>query len=143
MLPMQSRTLSNSLRPRSVVTRLLIVSAAALSFSACSSSSSSSGPAATVPADVGLQVVAGPGIKFDAPAYTAKSGDVKVLYTNRDSQRHTLAIVDSTGKTLPGEMEVVKSGSTDVKTYALAAGTYKLICTVPGHNAMKATLTVS
>ena len=140
---MKSRTLSASLRPRSVVTRCLIACSAALAFSACSSSSSSSGPAATVPADIGLQIVAGPGIKFDMPSYTAKAGDVKVLYTNRDSQRHTLAIIDSTGKTLPGEMEVVKSGSTDVKSYTLAAGTYKIICTVPGHNAMKANLTVS
>lgn len=140
---MKSRTHSRSVRSRSVVARLLIAGSVALTFSACSSSSSSSGPAATVPADIGLQVIAGPGIKFDVPSYTAKAGDVKVLYTNRDSQRHTLAFVDSTGKALPGEMEVVKSGSTDVKTYALAAGTYKIICTVPGHNAMKATLIVS
>ena len=140
---MKFRPPHRTFRPRPVVARLLIVSAAVLSFSACSSSSSSNGTPATVPADIGLQVVSGPGIKFDATAYTAKAGDVKVLYTNRDSQRHTLAIVDSTGKTLPGEMEVAKSGATDVKSYTLAAGTYKIICTVPGHNAMKATLTVS
>jgi plastocyanin len=90
-----------------------------------------------------VQVLAGPGIKFDLAEYTATAGPVKVVYVNRDSQRHTLAIIDSEGKTLSGELEVAKSGATATHDYTLAAGTYKLICTVPGHQNMKATLTVS
>ena len=95
------------------------------------------------PAPAELQVLAGPGIKFDLPEYATTAGVVHVIYVNRDSQRHTLAIVGSDGKTVAKELEVVKSGSKAEGDYTLAAGTYKLICTVPGHNAMKATLKVS
>lgn len=129
--------------PRAVVARTLVAGLAALAFSACSSSSSSNATTATVPADIGLHVIAGPGIRFDTGSYTATAGEVKVLYTNNDSQRHTLAIIDPAGKSLPGELEVAKSGATDTGSYTLTPGTYKIICTVPGHTNMKATLTVS
>jgi uncharacterized cupredoxin-like copper-binding protein len=34
-------------------------------------------------------------------------------------------------------------GRSDSGTLTLQAGTYTIICTIPGHSAMKATLTVS
>ena len=98
--------------------------------------------AETVPADVGLEVDAGPGIKFATTSYSAVAGDVKVVYKNLDAQRHTLAIIAADGTTLPGELEVFKSGDIEVRNFTLVSGTYKLICTVPGHENMKATLDV-
>jgi plastocyanin len=121
-------------------------SAASTASQASTAGTSPTSPTAATtpaPAPAELQVIAGPGIKFDLPEYATTAGVVHVVYVNRDSQRHTLAIVGSDGKTVAKELEVVKSGSKAEGDYTLAAGTYKLICTVPGHNAMKATLTVS
>ena len=42
----------------------------------------------------------------------------------------------------PGELEVAKSGALKTGEYTLAAGTYKILCLIPGHENMKATLTV-
>lgn len=95
------------------------------------------------PKPVTLQVFAGPGIKLDLPEYTSQAGPVHLIYVNRDSQRHTLAVVGSDGKAIGKELEVVRSGDKAEGDYTLAAGSYKLICTVPGHNNMKGTLTVS
>ena len=138
---MKIQSVNRSSHRDSVFSSSLIVGLAAIAFSACGGSSSGS-PAETVPADVGLEVDAGPGIKFAATSYTAAAGDVKVAYRNVDAQRHTLAIIAADGTTLPGELEVFKSGDIDVRSYTLAIGTYKLICTVPGHENMKATLDV-
>jgi len=117
--------------------------ALALALSACGSDSGSSS-ADTVPTDVGLEVDAGPGIKFGSTEYeTAAGTDVTIALVNKDTQKHSLVVVQPDGKTLPGELEVGKSGSVDVGTFDLAAGTtYELLCLVPGHENMKATLTV-
>ena len=116
-----------------------LLAAAVVATSACGSASNS---AATLPADVGLEVDAGPGIRFDATGYTVNAGKVKVAYVNRDSQRHTLVIIDANKVQLPGELEVATSGAFELKEYDLQPGTYTLFCNVPGHQNMKATLTV-
>ena len=116
---------------------LLAVPAA---VTACGSSSSSSN---TVPADVGLEVIAGPGIRWDKSDYTATAGTVKVALLNRDDQLHTMVIRAADGTVEPpGELEVAKSGALKTGEYTLAAGTYKILCLIPGHENMKATLTV-
>ena len=138
---MKIHSLVRSSDRSSVLTRALAVGVAAVAFSACGGSSSGS-TAETVPADVGLEVDAGPGIKFATTSYSAVAGDVKVVYKNLDAQRHTLAIIAADGTTLPGELEVFKSGDIEVRNFTLVSGTYKLICTVPGHENMKATLDV-
>ena len=114
---------------------------AALALAGCGSDSGS-GTSNTIPADVGLTVYAGPGIKFDKTEYTATAGTVKVAYSNRDAQRHTLAIITTDKVVVGGELTVGQNGDLDVGTYDLSAGTYTLQCTVPGHDAMKARLTV-
>ena len=138
---MKIHSLVRSSDHSSVLARALAVGVAAVAFSACGGSSSGS-TAETVPADVGLEVDAGPGIKFATTSYSAVAGDVKVVYKNLDAQRHTLAIIAADGTTLPGELEVFKSGDIEVRNFTLVSGTYKLICTVPGHENMKATLDV-
>jgi plastocyanin len=118
-----------------------IAGLAALTLAGCGSDSSSGG-SNTIPADAGLVVYAGPGIKFDQTAYTATAGSVKVVYSNRDAQRHTFDVVDSDKTVIGKELKVNKNGDVDTGTYDLPAGTYTVQCMVPGHEAMKATLTV-
>ena len=156
--------------PRMSVSNMFAAGIAIVALGACSSSGStvsSSAPASTdaavtttgssgttpgsssgettttaAPVPVTLQVFSGPGLKFDAANYTATAGVVHVVYENRDSQRHTLAFIGTDGKSVAKDLEVVKSGSKTEADITFVAGTYKVICTVPGHNAMKATLTV-
>ena len=115
---------------------------ALLTITACSSGSSGTSTPNTLPAGAGLVVRAEPGLRFDQTAYTAASGTVKVGYIDDDAQLHTLVIVSPDGSTLPHELEVNKSGAVDSGTYTLVPGTYKLLCRIPGHESMKATLTV-
>ena len=131
---------------RTTTTRRILAASvaglAALTLAACGSDSGS-GSSNTIPADAGLVVYAGPGIKFDKTDYAATAGSVKLAYSNRDAQRHSLAVVNDSKTVLGATLVVGKSGDLDVGTYDLPAGTYTLQCLVPGHENMKATLTVS
>jgi plastocyanin len=127
--------------PRTIVTSAAVTLAALAGLTACGSDGDST--AKTLPANVGLEVDAGPGIRYAKDSYTAIAGDVLVALVNNDTQRHTLLVIAEDGTTLPGHLEVAKSGAFDTKEFTLAAGTYKLICDVPGHEDMKATLTVN
>ena len=120
------------------------VLATALSLAACGSDdkggdSASSGP--TTPAD--LVVTGVDGLKWDKESYTATAGDVDVLQRNDSQQPHTLKIVAEDGSSIGAELKTTSKGDEDTGTYGLAAGTYTIICTVPGHGNMKADLTVS
>lgn len=126
--------------PRTIVTSAVVTLAALAGLTACGGDGD--GAANTLPADVGLEVDAGPGIRFAKDSYSAPAGDVLVALVNKDTQRHTMLIVAEDGRTLPGHLEVAKSGAFETNEYTLEAGTYKLICDVPGHEDMKATLTV-
>jgi plastocyanin len=65
-----------------------------------------------------------------------------VAYVNDDTIRHTLVVVKD-GTTVSGfELQVNKKGDIDSGSVTLDPGTYELICTVPGHQSMKAELTV-
>lgn len=114
---------------------------AALTLASCGSDSGG-GSSATIPADAGVVVYAGPGIKFDKTEYAATAGSVKIAYDNRDAQRHTLAVLNSSKTVIGAELKVNQNGDLDVGTYDLPAGTYTLQCLVPGHESMKASLTV-
>jgi plastocyanin len=114
--------------------------AISLVLPACSSSSSA--PAATVPADTDLVVLAVSGLKFDKTIYEVAAGDIAVGYINEDSIRHTLVVVQDGTKVSGFELKVNKKGDIDSGSVTLAAGNYVLFCTVPGHQNMKADLTV-
>lgn len=113
--------------------------ASVVALSACGGASSSS---ATVPADAGLVVTAVAGIAWDAKSYAAPAGDVKVALKNDSDLVHNLVLVDSAGTQLPTTIKVSAQGDVEVATIALKSGTYTVICTIPGHANMKATLTV-
>lgn len=111
----------------------------ALGLVACGGAS---GPAPTLPADVGLAVKAVPSLRFDASSYTAQAGDVVVGYVNEDSVRHTLIIAKDGTKVADFKLVVPRKNTVDSASVKLAAGEYTLLCDVPGHQNMKATLVV-
>lgn len=111
-----------------------------LGLSACGGSSV---PAETLPAHVDVQVKAVPSLKFDAATYgPVKAGEVVFGYSNEDSVRHTLIIAKDSEKVAGFKLVIPQKGANDSGAVTLAAGTYTLLCDVPGHSNMKATLTV-
>jgi uncharacterized cupredoxin-like copper-binding protein len=129
---------------RNIRTGGLLISvgtAALLALAACGSSGSS-GSKTSVPADA--LVIKAEDIKFDEKAYTAPAGEVTVAYESEGAVVHTLLIYDK-DNTQVGEELKVSPGQTEVATYDLPAGTYTLICDIPGHKeaGMVATLTTS
>ncbi len=119
---------------------LMSLVAISLVLPACSSSKSV--PAETLPAATDLEVHAIAGLKFDKSIYEVAAGDIAVGYINEDSIRHTLVVVQDGTKVSGFELKVNKKGDIDSGSVTLAAGNYVLFCTVPGHQNMKADLTV-
>ena len=129
--------MTSRLSLRTVFAALIAVSA----LSACGGGSSA--PAETIPADAGLVVKSVKSIRFDASEYSATAGEIKVAFSNEDTVRHTLLVVQDGVKVPDFKLVVPEKGALDVGNINLAAGSYTLICDVPGHQNMKATLTVS
>ena len=101
----------------------------------------SSDPVPTVDAD--LVVTAVNGLRWDAQSYTIGAGEVSVAVRNEDSIRHTLVVLAD--KTVVGDMTLVvnRRGDVDTGTITLEPGTYRIFCTVPGHQNMNSELIVS
>ncbi len=114
---------------------------AIFALSACGGGTSA--PAQTIPSDAGLIVKNVKSIRFDKSEYSAAAGNVKVVTVNEDTVRHTLLVVKDGVKVPNFKLVVAEEGAIDVGEINLAAGSYTLICDVPGHQNMKATLTVS
>lgn len=115
----------------------LIVSA----LSACGGGTSA--PAQTIPDDAGLVVKNVKSIRFDASEYSALAGDITVAFVNEDSVRHSMLVAQDGVKVPNFKLVVAEEGAVDIGVINLAAGSYTVICDVPGHQNMKATLTVS
>lgn len=126
------------LRARALAT---LAFAGTLGLAACSGDASSSD--ATVPADADLVVTAIDGLKWDQSDYAAASGTIEVALINASSQPHNLHFIAEDGSESPTVLEIPSKGDIDVDNVTLAPGTYTLICTIPGHGNMKATLVVS
>ena len=126
-------------RPLALASSLVLASS--LGLAACGGSGSSE-PAETVPAGA-LVVTAIPTLRFDAAEYgPVKAGEVTFGYVNNDSVRHTLIIAKDGTKVPNFKLIIGKKGDVDSGSVTLEAGNYDLLCDVPGHGAMKATLTV-
>ena len=131
-----------SMRIRSLTPVLVpLLVTAALGLSACGGGDSSSDD--TVASDVDLEVVALDGIKFEKDAYTASAGTVTAALRNNSSLPHNLHFIDADGAANLVVLEAPSKGDVDTGDVELPAGTYMLICTIPGHSNMKATLTVT
>lgn len=82
---------------------------------------------------------------FDPSTIDAKAGKVTLYLVNSGSTAHDLVVKDSSGSVV-AKSDLVKAG--DSATFAvpsLAAGSYTIVCDVPGHAdaGMKGTLNVS
>ena len=120
--------------------RLLTLSASALLLTSCSSGTSA--PTETLP--MGATVIkAVPSLRFDADTYgPISAGEVTFGYVNEDTVRHTLILAKGDTKVPNFKLVISKKGDVDSGTVTLEKGEYTLICDVPGHSNMKATLTV-
>ncbi len=85
-----------------------------------------------------VTVVAQDSLSFDQDTYTANAGEVTIDYENGGNLTHTLLIdgVDDF------KLSVTSNGDTDEGTVELEPGDYQIYCDIPGHESMKATLTV-
>ena len=120
--------------------RVLPLTSALLLVAACSSGTTA--PTETVPAGA-LVVKAVPSLKFDAKTYgPVPAGEVTFGYVNEDSVRHTLILAKDDVKVPNFKLVIAQKGSVDSGAVTLEKGTYTLICDVPGHANMRATLTV-
>jgi plastocyanin len=116
---------------------------AAFGVAACGSSSDSntstsalapSGPVVTVTADPSQ-------LKFDTTSLTAKPGPTTISLANPSSTPHDLVLQSSDG-TQVGKLDPPIANKTGSFTADLKAGTYTYFCDIPGHEAMRGTLTV-
>ena len=83
--------------------------------------------------------------KFDPSTVSAPHGKVVLFLVNGGSVAHDLIVSDSSGNRVAGS-ELVSAGDSNVFTIDnIAAGTYKIFCDQPGHEAsgMKGTLTIT
>ena len=109
-------------------------------LSSCSGGTSA--PAETLPAGA-MVVKAVPSLRFDMDQYgPVKAGEVLIGYSNEDSVRHTLILAKDNKKVPNFKLVIGAPGSVDSGTVNLDAGTYQVICDVPGHGNMKAELIV-
>ena len=123
---------------RTFVASLAVLLTTATGLAACGGDDTD----VVAPSDADVVVEALDGNKFDLDEYSATAGDVTIAYVGRSSIVHTLLVVDPENAQI-GDKLSVTSGQTDEGTFPLAAGTYTLLCDVPGHENMKATLLVS
>jgi plastocyanin len=71
------------------------------------------------------------------------NGQVTISLTDDSGLPHNLHVLDSTNSDVGISLNVEGRGDVRTDTVALKPGAYTVICTVPGHGNMKATLTVS
>jgi len=72
--------------------------------------------------------------KIAAPATVAKAGKVTFVVQNAGKIQHDLAL-QGTGVSASTKTPLISPGKSAKLTVTLAAGTYTLYCTVPGHRA--------
>ena len=95
------------------------------------------------PADVTITAVEG--IHWNATSYAAKStnGKLVVRGDNESTLPHNLYIIGSDGTQNASHVDLPTKGKTATETVDITPGTYSVICKIPGHTGMKATLTVT
>jgi hypothetical protein len=124
----------HNVRPRRAALAVLLV---APLIAACGAGQTGSTSAATGTPDISLRATDN---KWDQPSYDAKAGKVTIALRNQGSVTHSL---DSSGTKLTTRILAPPGQSKSVEVDA-KAGTYTLLCDVPGHEAtMHAQLTVS
>lgn len=114
----------------------------ALSLAACGGSNGGNSSSST-PSDVDLVITATQAITWSEQDVAAAAGDVTIELKNVSSIPHNLYIIAADGTENPKHLTSAGNGDDPTETVSLAAGTYTIICKIPGHTNMKATLTVT
>ena len=116
--------------------RAVALLAAVLAVGACDDQ-----PAAPLP-PADLEIVAR-NTRWTAAAYevTTTNGQATIRLANQDSMLHNLYVVDANGVEAATHVEA-GPGTSKQAAFTLTPGTYRVICKIPGHEQMLATLTV-
>lgn len=131
------------LRSKVVASLASLTAVTVLTMSACGGGSSTPG---TAPADADVVVAAVDGIAWNAKDYavTTADGSVTIYVENRSSIAHNFHVRDEAGTDLTDVVNLSSKGANGTVTVDLAPGTYKFVCTIPGHESlMNSTLTVT
>ena len=85
-------------------------------------------------------VIKGEDIAFSPKDVSAKAGEITITFQNTGSIEHSL-IIEGLGV----KLEKVQPGESASTTVQAAAGTYEMLCDVPGHKeaGMVGTLTIT
>ncbi|HQZ35891.1 MAG TPA: plastocyanin/azurin family copper-binding protein [Ilumatobacteraceae bacterium] len=122
-----------------------LTSAVAITLLALTACGGEHATAGTAPANTDLEVRALDGIAWNSKSYTAAStdGSITLFAANDSSLPHNLQVLDSTGKKVGKQVDIVKAGSSATVEVTIAPGNYRIVCEVPGHTNMNSTLTVT
>lgn len=97
-------------------------------------SASSSPAASTAPSGAGVAIQV-KDFAIEPAAVTVKAGTVAFNVTNQGPTVHNVTVRDSAGKIVFGSRDL-REGETQTVSGDLKAGTYDLICTLPGHESL-------
>jgi plastocyanin len=122
---------------------IALLAAGSLSVITACGGDDGGGSATTVPVEADLTVRAVPSIRWDSSSYTVAAGEVTIAMVNEENVRHTLVVLDGDTQVGGMELEVNRKGDVDTGTITLEPGTYRIFCTVPGHQNMNSELTVT
>ncbi len=136
-------------------TRLLFTFAAVIVLAACSQGTSGGGtpPASAAPTSTataearptapdGAIKVSLTDFAITPATLTAKAGSVVFFVTNDGKTPHNLTLLDSAKKDA-GHTADLSPGKTAVLTVTLAAGSYHIDCSLPGHESLGMSGTVA
>jgi plastocyanin len=118
----------------------IVLAAGLLGLTACGGGSSSSGN--TAPADADVVVRAVDGIAWNSKQYTATAGEVSIYGVNDSSVAHNLYVLDESEAVVGDFIDLPKRGADGTRVFTLEAGTYRIVCKIPGHTNMNSELTV-
>ncbi len=124
----------------------------ALALTACGGSGTASAPTSASPTSASPTSAPSAAVEGTAlivkdftldPLTVMTAGSVALAVTNEGPTVHNVAIRDDAGKVL-GTTANLKEGESETLTADLAAGSYILFCSLPGHESLgiKGTLTV-
>lgn len=146
---------------KNIITSGLTIAALAVALAGCGGSAATPTPVSSAPVvapSASAATSAAPSASVPATAATAITvkdftldpkdvrvqGGASLAVTNAGPTIHNIAIRDAAGAVV-GTTKDLKTGESETITPSLAAGTYTLFCSLPGHESLgiKGTLTVS
>lgn len=123
---------------------LVVVTVLVVGITACGSAANVNGGFSTDVAATKVEVQTDPSgaLRWDKPAYETTAGDVTFVVTNTSGQGHDFSVQGNGINVTSGTFRDNTPHNFTIK--GLKAGTYMIVCTIPGHkeSGMIAKLTV-